>query len=175
VQATAAAPPGAHWDNIVVPSQCIVLVYVTYVVFGRAETKPQLFQYDGSLSEVDPDIYDIIKKEKGRQACSLAHAVWCCRPVAAPLSHTGFAPCRQVQGLELIASENFTSRAVRADSCSYGRLLQVEAATTAADGAAGACHMAAVCCQHADTDSSALKQCCLVWTWRCQLMMVSMP
>jgi glycine hydroxymethyltransferase len=44
----------------------------------------QLFQHDGPLSEVDPQIADLIKQEKGRQ----------------------------VHGLELIASENFTSRAV---------------------------------------------------------------
>ena len=45
----------------------------------------ELFQHDGALSEVDPAIADLIKQEKGRQ----------------------------VHGLELIASENFTSRAVR--------------------------------------------------------------
>ncbi|KIY93707.1 glycine hydroxymethyltransferase [Monoraphidium neglectum] len=43
-----------------------------------------LFQYDGPLSEVDPEVANIIKKEKSRQN----------------------------RGLELIASENFTSRAV---------------------------------------------------------------
>lgn len=49
-----------------------------------AESKRGLFQYDGPLSEVDPDIANIIKSEKSRQ----------------------------VHGLELIASENFTSKAV---------------------------------------------------------------
>lgn len=44
----------------------------------------KLFQYDGSLDEIDPEIYSIISNEKRRQ----------------------------VSGLELIASENFTSRAV---------------------------------------------------------------
>ena len=44
----------------------------------------ELFQHDGALSEVDPAIADLIKQEKGRQ----------------------------IHGLELIASENFTSRAV---------------------------------------------------------------
>lgn len=50
----------------------------------------ELFQHDGNLSGVDPEIADLIKQEKGRQ----------------------------VHGLELIASENFTSRAVsrRADA-----------------------------------------------------------
>ncbi|WIA37530.1 hypothetical protein OEZ86_014437 [Tetradesmus obliquus] len=47
-------------------------------------TKKELLQYDGPLSEVDPDIAAIISNEKKRQ----------------------------VRGLELIASENFTSRAV---------------------------------------------------------------
>ncbi|EFN54918.1 hypothetical protein CHLNCDRAFT_35692 [Chlorella variabilis] len=45
---------------------------------------PKLFQYDGPLDEVDPEIASIIRSEKQRQ----------------------------VTGLELIASENFTSRAV---------------------------------------------------------------
>lgn len=49
-----------------------------------SRVKPQMFQHDGPLSEVDPEIAEIIKQEKGRQ----------------------------VHGLELIASENFTSRAV---------------------------------------------------------------
>ncbi|KXZ45731.1 hypothetical protein GPECTOR_51g717 [Gonium pectorale] len=44
----------------------------------------KLFQYDGALSEVDPEIHSLITKEKSRQ----------------------------VRGLELIASENFTSKAV---------------------------------------------------------------
>ncbi|KAG2429396.1 hypothetical protein HYH02_014053 [Chlamydomonas schloesseri] len=44
----------------------------------------KLFQYDGALSEVDPEISALITKEKARQ----------------------------VRGLELIASENFTSKAV---------------------------------------------------------------
>jgi glycine hydroxymethyltransferase len=43
-----------------------------------------LFQHDGTLEEVDPEIFSLIKHEKNRQ----------------------------VSGLELIASENFTSRAV---------------------------------------------------------------
>ncbi|KAF6259350.1 serine hydroxymethyltransferase 3 [Scenedesmus sp. NREL 46B-D3] len=47
-------------------------------------TKKELLQYDGPLSEVDPEIAAIIGNEKKRQ----------------------------VHGLELIASENFTSRAV---------------------------------------------------------------
>jgi len=46
--------------------------------------EPQLLQADGALDDVDPEIASIIKKEKRRQ----------------------------VSGLELIASENFTSRAV---------------------------------------------------------------
>ncbi|KAK9814242.1 hypothetical protein WJX72_002776 [[Myrmecia] bisecta] len=49
-----------------------------------AKAQKQLFQTDGPLEEVDPEVAGIIKKEKGRQ----------------------------VHGLELIASENFTSRAV---------------------------------------------------------------
>lgn len=49
-----------------------------------AEAQRELLQYDGPLSEVDPEIANIVKNEKGRQ----------------------------VRGLELIASENFTSRAV---------------------------------------------------------------
>jgi glycine hydroxymethyltransferase len=44
----------------------------------------RLFQPDGPLEEIDPEIYGIIKQEKARQ----------------------------VHGLELIASENFTSKAV---------------------------------------------------------------
>lgn len=44
----------------------------------------KLFQYDGPLEEVDPEVASLIRSEKGRQ----------------------------VHGLELIASENFTSRAV---------------------------------------------------------------
>lgn len=51
----------------------------------RCAEPAELFQHDGPLSEVDPQIAEIIKQEKGRQ----------------------------VHGLELIASENFTSRAVR--------------------------------------------------------------
>eukprot|EP00775_Hariotina_reticulata_P013285 gene13285-13416_t len=46
--------------------------------------KKELLQYDGPLSDVDPEIASIIRNEKARQ----------------------------VHGLELIASENFTSRAV---------------------------------------------------------------
>jgi len=46
--------------------------------------KRELLQYDGALSDVDPEIASIISKEK----------------------------VRQVRGLELIASENFTSKAV---------------------------------------------------------------
>ena len=46
--------------------------------------EPKMFQADGTLEEVDPVIANIIKQEKNRQ----------------------------VSGLELIASENFTSRAV---------------------------------------------------------------
>ncbi|KAL4452492.1 hypothetical protein ABPG75_008154 [Micractinium tetrahymenae] len=45
---------------------------------------PKMFQYDGPLDEVDPEVAQIIRNEKKRQ----------------------------VSGLELIASENFTSRAV---------------------------------------------------------------
>lgn len=44
----------------------------------------KLFQYDGPLAEVDPEVFGIIKNEKARQ----------------------------IHGLELIASENFTSKAV---------------------------------------------------------------
>lgn len=31
------------------------------------ETRAELFQHDGALSEVDPEIANIIKNEKGRQ------------------------------------------------------------------------------------------------------------
>ncbi|PNH02890.1 Serine hydroxymethyltransferase [Tetrabaena socialis] len=52
---------------------------------GRGAVRAKkLFQFDGALSEVDPEIHSLITKEKGRQ----------------------------VRGLELIASENFTSKAV---------------------------------------------------------------
>ncbi|GBF93482.1 serine hydroxymethyltransferase [Raphidocelis subcapitata] len=51
---------------------------------GAPSRKGELFQYDGPLSEVDPEVATIIKGEKARQT----------------------------HGLELIASENFTSRAV---------------------------------------------------------------
>mmetsp|Transcript_9757 Transcript_9757/g.29351 ORF Transcript_9757/g.29351 Transcript_9757/m.29351 type:complete len:498 (+) Transcript_9757:164-1657(+) len=54
-------------------------------VDAPAQIEPaKLFQHDGALSEVDPEIAAIIKDEKSRQ----------------------------IHGLELIASENFTSRAV---------------------------------------------------------------
>ncbi|KAI8467850.1 MAG: serine hydroxymethyltransferase 3 [Monoraphidium minutum] len=56
---------------------------VARVAAPAAPTKG-LFQYDGPLSEVDPEVANIIKNEKARQ----------------------------VHGLELIASENFTSQAV---------------------------------------------------------------
>ncbi|KAJ9522634.1 hypothetical protein QJQ45_019717 [Haematococcus lacustris] len=49
-----------------------------------ASAKRELLQYDGALADVDPEIASIITKEKARQ----------------------------VRGLELIASENFTSKAV---------------------------------------------------------------
>jgi len=32
--------------------------------------KKELLQYDGPLSEVDPDIASIIRNEKGRQVCT---------------------------------------------------------------------------------------------------------
>jgi hypothetical protein len=34
-----------------------------------AETKAELFQYDGPLSEVDPEIAAFVTKEKARQVC----------------------------------------------------------------------------------------------------------
>ncbi len=58
---------------------------VHQLLICRCAEPAELFQHDGPLSEVDPQIAEIIKQEKGRQ----------------------------VHGLELIASENFTSRAVR--------------------------------------------------------------
>ncbi len=51
---------------------------------SSCNTDKKLFQYDGPLEEVDPEVASIIRNEKARQ----------------------------VHGLELIASENFTSRAV---------------------------------------------------------------
>lgn len=106
-----------------------------------------MLQYDGPLSEVDPEIANIIRNEKGRQvrgyreqqpACSCSYST--CSTQALSLSlpaasahcrrwlsqlgtqaqHTHRLPTSaasslvllQVRGLELIASENFTSRAV---------------------------------------------------------------
>ncbi|MEW5297350.1 MAG: hypothetical protein WDW38_006183 [Sanguina aurantia] len=54
------------------------------VVAAPADTKRTLFQQDGTLEEMDPEIATLVGKEKRRQ----------------------------VRGLELIASENFTSKAV---------------------------------------------------------------
>lgn len=65
-----------HRQRVMAPCQA------TLATPPAAEHK--LFQYDGPLDEVDPEIASIIKHEKNRQ----------------------------VSGLELIASENFTSRAV---------------------------------------------------------------
>eukprot|EP00879_Flechtneria_rotunda_P009888 GHRR01010340.1.p1 GENE.GHRR01010340.1~~GHRR01010340.1.p1 ORF type:complete len:491 (+),score=156.78 GHRR01010340.1:161-1633(+) len=57
---------------------------VVLAAVAAPQVQPELLQYDGPLVEVDPDIANIISNEKSRQ----------------------------VKGLELIASENFTSRAV---------------------------------------------------------------
>ncbi|DBB01947.1 hypothetical protein WJX77_005106 [Trebouxia sp. C0004] len=54
------------------------------VTASPSKQDKQVFQHDGALEEVDEEVHRIIKQEKGRQ----------------------------VHGLELIASENFTSRAV---------------------------------------------------------------
>eukprot|EP00878_Enallax_costatus_P005379 GHUV01005648.1.p1 GENE.GHUV01005648.1~~GHUV01005648.1.p1 ORF type:complete len:434 (+),score=101.11 GHUV01005648.1:241-1542(+) len=62
--------------------QCKVVVPAALAT-GQEASK-ELLQYDGPLADVDPQIANIIKNEKSRQ----------------------------VHGLELIASENFTSRAV---------------------------------------------------------------
>mmetsp|Transcript_29782 Transcript_29782/g.75857 ORF Transcript_29782/g.75857 Transcript_29782/m.75857 type:complete len:495 (-) Transcript_29782:603-2087(-) len=59
-------------------------VRVQATIAAPAGAKRELFQYDGSLADVDPEIANLIAHEKKRQ----------------------------VRGLELIASENFTSKAV---------------------------------------------------------------
>lgn len=56
---------------------------ISHTLFPSTESA-KLFQVDGSLQDIDPEISQLIQKEKNRQ----------------------------VSGLELIASENFTSRAV---------------------------------------------------------------
>ncbi len=80
-----------------------------------------MFQPDGSLEEIDPEIFGIIKQEKARQVSlvgyGLAVCAICCALIClffSALSRLkGDLGCEQVHGLELIASENFTSKAVR--------------------------------------------------------------
>ena len=91
------------------PTVCASDVNLTSLVYADKE----VFQHDGALEEIDEDVYHIIKQEKGRQV----------RPLLA-LQATSPSPSHfdqhmstslnslQVHGLELIASENFTSRAV---------------------------------------------------------------
>ena len=98
---------------------------------------PKMFQVDGTLDEVDPEIASIIRHEKERQVrrppptttASAVQAVAregcgsrppapsfaCCAAPDPPQSSDPARSLRasvQVTGLELIASENFTSRAV---------------------------------------------------------------
>jgi len=75
--------PVARVQRSVRPSRVSLAVRAIAAAEKGAPSK-ELLQYDGPLSEVDPDIAQIISNEKRRQ----------------------------VHGLELIASENFTSRAV---------------------------------------------------------------
>ena len=90
-----------------------------------------MFQVDGTLDEVDPEMAQIIRNEKQRQVrasgavaaaaaaaarCRLlvpqCAALWGWPPACRCLASPRLCRCRQVTGLELIASENFTSRAV---------------------------------------------------------------
>lgn len=83
-----------------------------------AETKAELFQYDGPLSEVDPEIAAFVTKEKARQVCGARLGFETTRSQTAAsfvninADLINIASYVQVRGLELIASENFTSRAV---------------------------------------------------------------
>ncbi len=80
-----------------------------------------MFQPDGSLEEIDPEIFGIIKQEKARQVCLDGCILLVCTacfafdmPALCSIVHLkGGLACAQVHGLELIASENFTSKAVR--------------------------------------------------------------
>lgn len=79
-----------------------------------AETgKHDLLQYDGPLSEVDPEVADLVRKEKQRQVS--AGGGRGSAPVLPQQQKCSDStvPSSQVRGLELIASENFTSKAVR--------------------------------------------------------------
>ena len=107
-----------------------------------------MFQPDGTLEEIDPEIFGIIKQEKARQVglhgCSGLSAL------SAVLSHasavrqcrlygtTAKIGCAQVHGLELIASENFTSKAVRCSRLRFACALR-PALEAAVQGLAGAC------------------------------------
>ena len=89
-----------------------------------------MFQHDGTLDEVDPEIAQIIRSEKERQVrrapvadCwAASHSrglgVWLppqlwMQLTSSPVKRAGHdSLSSQVTGLELIASENFTSRAV---------------------------------------------------------------
>ncbi len=79
----------------------------------------QVFQHDGALEEVDEEVHRIIKQEKGRQVKGIPESppvLLAYTPIYTLDTHSNdchFLDCLlQVHGLELIASENFTSRAV---------------------------------------------------------------
>ncbi len=78
-----------------------------------------MFQHDSALEEVDEEVHKIIKQEKGRQVKGTPQrspVLLEYTPVYTVDTHSSdyhFLNCLlQVHGLELIASENFTSRAV---------------------------------------------------------------
>jgi glycine hydroxymethyltransferase len=73
-----------HRSGFITPQAARRKIAMSATLTAGQGTQKELLQYDGPLADVDPAIADIIKNEK----------------------------TRQVRGLELIASENFTSRAV---------------------------------------------------------------
>lgn len=121
--------------------------------------------YDGDIEDVDPEIASLIRSEKSRQASAHAPAltlVACSAHLPMHVwSSADLAPwSSQVRGLELIASENFTSTAVsqkqpwllhpqtytgtgtvaHARDCLFDRPPCLSASLLAGDGGAGLVH-----------------------------------
>lgn len=55
------------------------------------DAEPKLFQYDGPLDEVDPEIASIIRNEKNRQVGRA------CTPVPLPLALPNLTTCHATQ------------------------------------------------------------------------------
>lgn len=63
-----AASPNKQGDVSGLSRQCLVgYVLVDVILTAKSPADKQVFQHDGALEEVDDEIYQLIKQEKGRQ------------------------------------------------------------------------------------------------------------